>query len=191
VWSWDSSGLYSDGVDDGWIVVRLSAGARHSHFCTPNCPHRSSNVCSFVLKYLGLPTPGESEYFLSWPSHATDKNVWTYTSSRPCTYMTCTWLFSLLCTHMYVRMYVHMYVCVHVYNVHNLCMKTLFTYSFIYENITLREEYSLMVFENRALRNIFQPKKVEVRGSWKNLHEDMICILYQILPCWLHLRTVR
>jgi hypothetical protein len=51
----------------------------------------------------------------------------------------------------------------------------------MYENITLREEYSLVVFENRALRNIFQPKKVEVRGNWRKLREDLICTAPNII----------
>jgi len=65
---------------------------------------------------------------------------------------------------MYVCMYVRTYVCicvcmyvrVNVCNLHNLHMKTLFPYPFIYENIALREEYSLVVSEIRALRDIFQ-----------------------------------
>jgi hypothetical protein len=69
-------------------------------------------------------------------------------------------------------------------------VKTLFTYSFIYENITLKEEYILLVFESRALRNIFKPKKLEVRGSWKKLHKDMICTAPTIIML-ITLRTVR
>jgi len=41
-----------------------------------------------------------------------------------------------------------------------------------YENwsLTLREEHRLRVFENRVLRRIFGPKKNEVTGEWKKLH---------------------
>jgi hypothetical protein len=34
-------------------------------------------------------------------------------------------------------------------------------------SLTLREEHRLRVFENRALRRIFGPKRVEVTGEWK------------------------
>jgi hypothetical protein len=34
----------------------------------------------------------------------------------------------------------------------------------------LREERRLMVFENRVLRKIFGPKRVEVRGEWRKIH---------------------
>jgi hypothetical protein len=36
--------------------------------------------------------------------------------------------------------------------------------------LTLREEHKLGVFENRALRRIFGPKRDEVTGEWRNLH---------------------
>jgi hypothetical protein len=36
----------------------------------------------------------------------------------------------------------------------------------------LREERRLRVFENRVLRKIFGPKRDEVRGEWRKLHND-------------------
>jgi hypothetical protein len=36
--------------------------------------------------------------------------------------------------------------------------------------LTLREEHRLRVFENRVLRRIFGPKRDEVTGEWRNLH---------------------
>jgi len=36
----------------------------------------------------------------------------------------------------------------------------------------LREECRLRVFENRVLRTIFVPKKDEVTGEWKKLHNQ-------------------
>jgi len=36
----------------------------------------------------------------------------------------------------------------------------------------LREEYRLRVFENRVLRKIFGPKKGEVTGEWRRLHNE-------------------
>jgi hypothetical protein len=35
---------------------------------------------------------------------------------------------------------------------------------------TLREERRLMVFENRVLRRIFGPKRDEITGEWRKLH---------------------
>jgi hypothetical protein len=37
---------------------------------------------------------------------------------------------------------------------------------------TLREEQRLRVFENRVLRRIFGPKRDEVRGEWRRLHNE-------------------
>jgi hypothetical protein len=41
----------------------------------------------------------------------------------------------------------------------------------------LREEHRLRVFENRVLRRIFGPKRVE-DGSWRKFHNDELHILY-------------
>jgi hypothetical protein len=37
-------------------------------------------------------------------------------------------------------------------------------------SLILREEHRLREFENRVLRRIFGPKRNEVRGSWRKLH---------------------
>ena len=39
-------------------------------------------------------------------------------------------------------------------------------------SLTLREERRLRVFENRVLRRIFGPKRDEVTGQWRKLHND-------------------
>jgi hypothetical protein len=36
----------------------------------------------------------------------------------------------------------------------------------------LREECRLRVFENRVLRKIFGPKRDEVTGEWRKLHNE-------------------
>ena len=36
--------------------------------------------------------------------------------------------------------------------------------------LTLREEHWLRVFENRLLRRMFGPKRDEVTGEWRKLH---------------------
>ena len=43
---------------------------------------------------------------------------------------------------------------------------------------TLREELRLRVSENRVLRRIFGPKKDEVIGEWRKLHEEELNDLY-------------
>jgi len=39
-------------------------------------------------------------------------------------------------------------------------------------SLTLREERRLRVFENRVLRRVFGPKRDEVTGKWRKLHND-------------------
>jgi hypothetical protein len=36
----------------------------------------------------------------------------------------------------------------------------------------LREEHRLRAFENRVLRRIFGPKRDEVTGGWRKLHNE-------------------
>jgi hypothetical protein len=47
------------------------------------------------------------------------------------------------------------------------------TWSFI-----LREECRFRVFENRVLRRIFGPKRDEVTGEWRRLHNEDVYALY-------------
>jgi hypothetical protein len=44
--------------------------------------------------------------------------------------------------------------------------------------LTLREEHRQRVFENRVLRRIFGPKRDEVIGGWRKLHNDELHNLY-------------
>jgi len=39
-------------------------------------------------------------------------------------------------------------------------------------SLNLREERRLRVFENRVLRRIFGPKRDEVTGEWRKLHNE-------------------
>jgi hypothetical protein len=43
---------------------------------------------------------------------------------------------------------------------------------------TLGEEYRFRVFENRVLRRIFGPKREEVAGGWRRLHNEELHNLY-------------
>ena len=45
-------------------------------------------------------------------------------------------------------------------------------------SLTLREECSLRVSENRVLRKIFGPKGNEVTGEWRRLHNEKLYDLY-------------
>jgi hypothetical protein len=45
-------------------------------------------------------------------------------------------------------------------------------------SLTLREEHKLRVFENRVLRRIFGPKRDEVMGEWRKLHNEELHNLY-------------
>jgi hypothetical protein len=44
--------------------------------------------------------------------------------------------------------------------------------------LTLREEHRQRVFENRVLRRIFGPKRDEVMGEWRKLHNQKLCDMY-------------
>jgi hypothetical protein len=45
-------------------------------------------------------------------------------------------------------------------------------------SLTLREEHRLGVFENRVLRRIFGPKRDEVTGEWRKMHNEELRDLY-------------
>jgi len=45
-------------------------------------------------------------------------------------------------------------------------------------SLTLREEHRLRTFENRVLRRIFGPKRDELIGEWRELHNEELNVLY-------------
>jgi hypothetical protein len=45
-------------------------------------------------------------------------------------------------------------------------------------SLTLREESRLRVIENKVLRRIFGPKRDEVTGEWRRLHNKELYALY-------------
>src|SRR5215469_10808868 len=45
-------------------------------------------------------------------------------------------------------------------------------------SLTKREERRLRVFENRVLRRVFGPKRDEVTGEWRKLHNEELSDLY-------------
>ena len=44
----------------------------------------------------------------------------------------------------------------------------------------MREERKLRVFENRVLRRVFGPKRDEVTGEWRKLHNEELMYLYSL-----------
>ena len=47
-------------------------------------------------------------------------------------------------------------------------------------SLTLREKRRLRVFENRVLRRVFGPKRDEVTGEWRKLHNEELSDLYSL-----------
>jgi hypothetical protein len=47
-------------------------------------------------------------------------------------------------------------------------------------SLTLREERRLRIFENRVLRRVFGPKRDEVTGEWRKLHNEELSDLYPL-----------
>jgi len=47
-------------------------------------------------------------------------------------------------------------------------------------SLTLREERRLRVSENRVLRKVFGPKRAEVTGEWRKLHNEELNDLYSL-----------
>jgi len=47
-------------------------------------------------------------------------------------------------------------------------------------SLTLREERRLRVSENRVLRRVFGPKRDEVRGEWRKLHNEELSDRYSL-----------
>ena len=47
-------------------------------------------------------------------------------------------------------------------------------------SLILREERRLRVFENRVLRRVFGPKKDEVTGEWRKLHNEELIDLHSL-----------
>ena len=58
----------------------------------------------------------------------------------------------------------------------SLCI--LGTFNSLDNSLTLREERKLRVFENKVLRGIFGPRRDEVTGDWRRLHNEELNDLY-------------
>jgi hypothetical protein len=62
--------------------------------------------------------------------------------------------------------------------VHLYCFAIVSTFLSVHYFTTLREEHRLRVFENRVVRKIFGPKRDEMMGDWRNLHNEELHNLY-------------
>ena len=47
-------------------------------------------------------------------------------------------------------------------------------------SLTLREDRRLRLFENRVLRRVFGPKRDNVTGEWRKLHNEELNYLYSL-----------
>jgi hypothetical protein len=56
--------------------------------------------------------------------------------------------------------------------IYNALVLPVVMYEYETWSVTLREEHILRVFENRVLRRIFGPKRVEMTGGWRGLHNS-------------------
>jgi len=63
-------------------------------------------------------------------------------------------------------------------NIHRTIILPVVMYGCETWSLTLREERGLKVFENRVLRGIFGPKRNEVTGEWRKLHNEELNDLY-------------
>jgi len=58
-------------------------------------------------------------------------------------------------------------------------------------SLTVWEERRLRVFENRLLRRIFGPEKVEVTGEWRKLRNEELNNLYSSLKIFRVIKSRR
>jgi hypothetical protein len=58
-------------------------------------------------------------------------------------------------------------------------------------SLTLREKCRLRVFETRVLRRIFGPKRDEVTGEWRRLHNEKLFALYSSINIIRVIKSIR
>jgi hypothetical protein len=71
-----------------------------------------------------------------------------------------------------------------IFKIHRLFLAisiSIYAALYIPWSLTLREEHRLRVFENKVLRRIFGPKRDEVTGGWRILHNEELRDLYYSL----------
>ena len=55
----------------------------------------------------------------------------------------------------------------------------------------MREERRLWVYENRVLRKIFGPRRDEVTGEWRKLHNEELNVFYSSLNIFRVIKSRR
>jgi hypothetical protein len=58
-------------------------------------------------------------------------------------------------------------------------------------SLTLREEHRLRMFENRVLRRMFGPKRDEVTGDWRKVHNGELHKFYSSPDIIRHIKSKR
>jgi hypothetical protein len=77
-----------------------------------------------------------------------------------------------------MELYLHSPMCLHYVPKHK--ENSTFNTKSLYINslLTVREEHTLGVYENREVTRIFGPKRDEVIGGWRKLHNEELHNLY-------------
>ena len=78
---------------------------------------------------------------------------------------------SLACIYVCVCIYIYIYI-------YRTIILPVVLYGCETWSLTLREERKLRVFENIVLRRIFGPRRDEVTGEWRRLHNEELNDLY-------------
>jgi hypothetical protein len=65
-------------------------------------------------------------------------------------------------------------------NIYRTIVLPVFLYGCETWSLTLKEGHRLRVFENRVLRRVFGPKRDEVAGEWRKLHNEELSDLYSL-----------
>ena len=78
------------------------------------------------------------------------------------------YIYIYMCVCVCVCVFMYTYIYIYIYN--RTIILPVVLYGCETWSLTLREKRRLRVFENRALRRIFGPKRDEVTGKWRNLH---------------------
>ena len=71
-----------------------------------------------------------------------------------------------------------MYYVVYMFLYYRTIILPLVLYGCEIWSLTLREERKLRVFENMVLRRIFRPRRDELTGEWRRLHNEELNDLY-------------
>ena len=86
----------------------------------------------------------------------------------------CVFVCVCVCMYTYTHTHTHTHIRARIY----ICTPTHVLYGYETRSLTMREERRLRVFDNRVLKKIFGPKRDEVTGEWRKLHNKELNDLY-------------